>query len=568
MSITTPKTTSDAETTVSPVVENSMTATRVAIRTKELELQAVTARSWTASLRQAAEYSTLISLVRFIFKNVASWIKTLILAPATIFLDPLSTGMALVVWPFVFFGLFIETLVLRVVMSIGGRWAIHQISETWCERYSVVNWPNPEIFTSQETKQAILSAKATLCGVATTIPNVPAPGTTNVDMDPELATTRIFDLDVARTLLVMSSLVYERDDDSVRKAADEAAQGRPVEAQKLVWQSESKIRNIAEAWGLNYEGITDLSLPGGSFASVFWTKSFDRLPFIILVFKGTSPFSFAEWLVDMTLSRINSAPYFGAGATHEGFTSRLFPTNQGGSDSYGVILRSLKHIASEIQKQLGRREPVPLWVTGHSLGSAMASLFFCRLLKSPKDLGDHLVLRDSYVYGTPRLGDGSFASSIDEAFVTPRDRANILWRVINAADIVCRVPPGLADKDSNRSTISASSLVNYAHVGVPFLLNPWFQPHFNVQEAVFRSHTRVVIVKDAEDGHAETGQLKSITSNRNIVSWLCAALTPAFIYDHAPASYYQHLKMVHATGQGGESRRSARLGAHPKSQPV
>ena len=91
--------------------------------------------------------------------------------------------------------------------------------------------------------------------------------------------------------------------------------------------------------------------------------------------------------------------------------------------------------------------PIPLWVTGHSLGSALASLIFARFMHAPDDLGSDIVLRDCYCYGTPRLGDAAFASAFEKSVVsfkdrtrghelnfdlqiTPIDRPSILWRVV------------------------------------------------------------------------------------------------------------------------------------------
>ena len=51
---------------------------------------------------------------------------------------------------------------------------------------------------------------------------------------------------------------------------------------------------------------------------------------------------------------------------------------------------------------------IPLYITGHSLGGALASLFYYRLRKG-KDLDDVCDVRDTYVYGCPGVGDTDFA---------------------------------------------------------------------------------------------------------------------------------------------------------------
>jgi len=51
---------------------------------------------------------------------------------------------------------------------------------------------------------------------------------------------------------------------------------------------------------------------------------------------------------------------------------------------------------------------IPLYVTGHSLGAALASLFYTRLRKG-HDLDDVCDVRDTYVYGCPGVGDTDFA---------------------------------------------------------------------------------------------------------------------------------------------------------------
>jgi Lipase (class 3) len=51
---------------------------------------------------------------------------------------------------------------------------------------------------------------------------------------------------------------------------------------------------------------------------------------------------------------------------------------------------------------------VPLYVTGHSLGGALASLFYSRVRKG-HDLDDVCDVRDAYVFGCPGVGDTDFA---------------------------------------------------------------------------------------------------------------------------------------------------------------
>ena len=96
------------------------------------------------------------------------------------------------------------------------------------------------------------------------------------------------------------------------------------------------------------------------------------------------------------------------------------PTIQ--SDSFidpGRIRSHIRALAAKMRAEnptnSGR---IPLWVTGHSLGSALAALIYARFMHEPEDLGPDLVLRDSYVFGTPRLGDGDFAGKFEEAVVS------------------------------------------------------------------------------------------------------------------------------------------------------
>ncbi|KAL8277879.1 hypothetical protein RQP46_009698 [Phenoliferia psychrophenolica] len=255
--------------------------------------------------------------------------------------------------------------------------------------------------------------------------------------------------------------------------------------------------------------------------------------------------AFLKHLVDANITRVPASVFYGAGATaHEGFYDELFPSNAGGPDGYSTIRSYVKALAQEMRG--GRANgtgnaKIPLWVTGHSLGSALASLIFARFIQSPEDLGDDIELRDCYSYGTPRLGDGAFAASFERNLVTPIDRPNILWRVVNNFDIVCQVPPGLADSDHSRATLGLSVL-NYSHIGTEVRLSPFWHPFFTINNAYFRSTTHSLLedsMRPATAGERVSSRLASLNN---------AGFNPIRIALF-PASYLGHLNQIDFSAQ-------------------
>ncbi|GAA5874114.1 hypothetical protein JCM1840_000355 [Sporobolomyces johnsonii] len=566
------------------------------------------ASAFRTSLVARAKRNVPLSFVLYLLRTLTAWFWTLLTSPASILLDPLSTFASLIIYPVVWIGLGYAVGVFWLASLLGGGKLIDWAGRKWANGYSMVNWPNPQIFGQQST-DTIQAARPMLSGKYKTT----VPPQAHIDDDNPIfgtaRTARLFSLPLARSLLLMSALVYERDDNLVTKAstiAMDAQKCREGSAEKqrlvrladaLLDQSEKVIREQAARWGLRYDGVSDLASVAGPFASIFYTSSDrDVKPFIVLVFKGTGPQNFAEFLVDATINRVPAGVFFGAGAgtCHEGFYQDLFMQNQAGAswDGYGTIVGTLKHVAMRMKRDLvrGRRggDPnmkIPLWVTGHSLGSALSSLCYARFLRSPADLGDDIDLRDSYNFGTPRLGDGNFVSAFEQSLITPRDRANILWRIQNRSDIVTTVPPGLADTESNRSTLSVVSVLNYAHLGPCVVLCPipFRTPYYRVDEGgAFHEAVDVQVVGDQYEGEIEreqatSGSIKVVPSAwvtsarlrslelskwRNPLRWVLAVVVPPPFYDHFPASYLQRLDLVQtsadqAVAAGREMLREA-----------
>jgi len=136
----------------------------------------------------------------------------------------------------------------------------------------------------------------------------------------------------------------------------------------------------------------------------FWCAAGDVA---LLSFRGTS--NPAQWLRD---ARFFPVPH-PWGRVHVGFIDGI----------------------ANVETDLAQFDPIAcgakhLWITGHSLGGALALIAAARL----KMKGFSASI---YTYGQPRVGLGEFADRF--AIELP----GRLYRFVNQSDIVTRVPPGL-----------------------------------------------------------------------------------------------------------------------------
>ncbi|CAO3564881.1 unnamed protein product [Mortierella alpina] len=159
------------------------------------------------------------------------------------------------------------------------------------------------------------------------------------------------------------------------------------------------------------QGITsplhlgDLKTKGGPAAQLFLQ---DKA--IILVFKGTSITSYDECLIDATLCRDNHRGSYNellGGQVHKGFYDTLLRSLNTATASYGnimngppnplkiimeeVFIRALEKRKAQMLKSGGAPESINVWITGHSLGGALAALAMARLQTIVKE-GDPLLV--------------------------------------------------------------------------------------------------------------------------------------------------------------------------------
>ena len=131
--------------------------------------------------------------------------------------------------------------------------------------------------------------------------------------------------------------------------------------------------------------------------------------YLAAVFRGTD--EIADWLDNLNVVPV-SGPF---GKVHKGFYNALM-------DVWPSMRREIRRIRSN---DVPRR---PLWITGHSLGGALATIAASLLVE------DDEPFFGVYTFGSPRCGDKDFAR------VYKVEAGARTYRFQNNNDIVSRVP--------------------------------------------------------------------------------------------------------------------------------
>lgn len=145
---------------------------------------------------------------------------------------------------------------------------------------------------------------------------------------------------------------------------------------------------------------------------------------ILVAFRGTE-LKLKDLAVDAKIKKI---PGKGGGHVHRGFKAALESVSS-------AMAAAVREFSDNGQ---------PVFVTGHSLGAALAGL----AVGASKTEG--IEIAGLYTYGMPRVGNRDFAKKFK------KDHGPRAFRVVNNNDIVTRVPPGI---------------FRYKHVGTVKYLN-------------------------------------------------------------------------------------------------
>jgi predicted lipase len=229
-----------------------------------------------------------------------------------------------------------------------------------------------------------------------------------------------FDISNAYSLAKVSQLVYT-----------------PFEKDE---ETRLKVINQAKEWGLNQIYLFDYNSAGEDSQGLILANSEQ----IILAFRGTETSKIQDVITDLKISQIPRLN----GKVHRGFyvafstlwVSKLtiWKFDQEITDNPGI---------KEILTKLLTTKKRPIFVTGHSLGGAMAVLGGAACGLELKEAFQPEIT--VYTYGQPRVGNDNFNNTLT---------SNIkgLFRVVNNNDIVARIPVDLVKK---------TPALDYSHTG-------------------------------------------------------------------------------------------------------
>ncbi|CAG8640487.1 10004_t:CDS:2, partial [Scutellospora calospora] len=277
-----------------------------------------------------------------------------------------------------------------------------------------------------------------------------------------------FNLDRTEFLLFLSSLLYNRDDKMVHNAHETLSNLNlkkkiPTDKDlqtilKLLHDSENSIREQIDQFDLKFTSISELNHLGGCYAGMFWSEKDN---FIVVAFRGTTTTSFAQMLTDISFQRMDARRYL-FGKVHEGYYKSLFETNNSKHCAAIRMANTIRIKVAEINQK--NNLPVNLWITGHSIGGAFATLFYSWLMKSPTNLDENCILRDAFTFASPACVDNEFATQFSLLSNDPLNYGKNLWRIITDNDIIPRIPPTFDNQLLRRFT-RRINVLNNSHIG-------------------------------------------------------------------------------------------------------
>ena len=179
---------------------------------------------------------------------------------------------------------------------------------------------------------------------------------------------------------------------------------------------------------------------------------------------------------------------------------------------------AFEKVGTAIQNDLNREEfqKLPLLVSGHSLGGALATV-------AAKRLKHHGGIAACYTFGSPRVGDEEWSYGIK----TP------IYRVVNALDCVTMLPPG---------DIVVKTLKGTAHF-IPFV-GKFIQRLLAKVEGYLHVGDMRYLTSCKQGQYHKVKLTYSVSFFRRLLTFLKGKQASKFIVDHSISIYRKKLAII------------------------
>jgi hypothetical protein len=197
---------------------------------------------------------------------------------------------------------------------------------------------------------------------------------------------------------------------------------------------------------------------------------------VIIAFRGTEQDNIVDWTTDFATSFQLNHKYLPFWKRH---------VHKGYEQSLEIMSNWIQKEVNQLFKRYPHASRIPIFMTGHSMGGALATLVMTSLLeRNQKTSADtQLNLKAIYTFGAPRIGNLNFA----QYFVKLNESPKVgVYRLVNKKDIVTKAPcldyshfgtniqflspdPSLSPVSNLDVTVNPSDDYNYCAYGASIL---------------------------------------------------------------------------------------------------
>jgi hypothetical protein len=328
----------------------------------------------------------------------------------------------------------------------------------------------------------------------------------------------------------------------------------------VVYESRDIILKVANKWGIEVQTIQKID---HSSAAYIFTVNRKNENAVVLVFKGTSPFNLTEWASNFGIGLVRpndelcNRDASDDTRIHGGFWNTIFGNFEGQHDHkyWNSIVEAVNVAVNKISGETNAK--VPVYVTGHSLGAALASVALSVLAWSPEQLSKKAKLVGAFTYGTPNVGNDTFKDKYNQN-LQARDIKH--FRIGNANDIVYMVPRTLHNGGIaitlNHNTIPIlgepsifRKIINYSSALLSFpqtcrsLCNEFMEvkPKKSEIENKNLTQTEYYVNNLLTSDITNYDEQESYDKKTNALGYCYKAIAPSWLLDHFPSEYIEHI---------------------------